>query len=292
MDLVFIHGRAQQGRSSGELRDQWLPGLRASFQTAGIPFPDFDNIHIPFYGDKLDELTAARPATTASITRRSLRDDEQFDPFVADFVLQMARRAGMGDEEIQQALDEENVTVVERGPLEWGWVQGLASFLDRRTPWLTNQVLDRVVADVKAYVNRPDVRRAIHEIIRPMIGNKPAIVISHSLGTVVAYWLLAKEPVASQNVPLFFTVGSPLGLRAIKDKIPNPRNFPAGVNHWINMTDKRDIVALTERLNGPQNFLPGIEDWDDISNGDEPHAIERYLQDPRVARNISAIMNQ
>lgn len=289
MDLVLIHGRAQGGRSTDEIRNQWIPGLEKGFAKAGLPFPKFGDIRIPFYGDKLDQLTAGR-ATSASVTHRGLEQGESFDPFVADFVLQMARREGLTDEEMEQIYNEAGLDVSERGPLEWGWVHAIASYLDRRHSWLTNRVLDRVVADVKAYVDRPDVRQAVHEIVRPAIGAGPTIVISHSLGTVVAYWILAKELKATTNVPLFLTFGSPLGLHAIKSKIvPPPRNFPPGVKTWVNATDPRDIVALTEKLNA-DTFLPKIENISDISNGDEPHAIERYLADPRIAQKIHAAL--
>jgi hypothetical protein len=285
MDLVLIHGRAQGGRSLGDIKNQWMPGLKKGFQNAGLPEPAFSDVRIPFYGDKLDELTTGS-ATSASIAHRGLEQGESFDPFVAEFVLQMARREGLTDEQLDQIYNEAGLDVSERGPLEWGWVHAIASYLDRKNPWLTNKVLDRVVADVKAYVDRPDVRAAVNAIVRPTIGAGPSIVISHSLGTVVAYWILAKELKNTANVPLFLTIGSPLGLHAIKSKIvPPPRNFPAGVKSWVNVTDPQDIVALTEKLNA-DTFLPNIDNISDVENGDEPHAIERYLADPRVAKKI------
>jgi hypothetical protein len=48
-------------------------------------------------------------------------------------------------------------------------------------------------------------------------------------------------------------------------------------------------VALHARLD-QATFVPGIENLDDIENGDDPHAIERYLRDPRVARAIHAAL--
>ena len=203
----------------------------------------------------------------------------------------MARRDGLTDEQLEQIYQEAGLEVTERGPLAWGWVHAIAGYLDRRHPWLTNNVLDRVVADVKAYVDRPDVRAAIHANVRPAIGTGPTIVVSHSLGTVVAYWILAQELKNTPCVPLFLTIGSPLGLHAIKSKIvPPPRNFPAGVNSWVNVTDPKDIVALTEKLNA-DTFLPNIDNISDVANGEEPHAIERYLADPRVAQKIHAAIN-
>jgi hypothetical protein len=289
MDLILIHGRAQEGRSSAEIRDQWLPGLRESFTRAQLPFPAFREVRVPFYGDTLAQLTAMRPATTASVVKRGLDAGESFDPFVADFVEQMAKRDGLSEAEITALLSADGVAV-ERGPTDWAWVHRLAGFLERRHPWLRDRVLQRVVADVKAYVDRPDVQKAVHAIVQPTIETEPCIVVSHSLGTVVAYWVLAKLLKAPPQVLLFITAGSPLGLNAVKEKIvPPPRNFPEGVQRWINLTDKRDIVALTETLNGP-TFLPNIEDLTDLNNGEDAHSIERYLSDPRVARAMHAVL--
>lgn len=290
MDLVLIHGRAQEGKKTEAIVEQWLGGLKESFQTAGLAFPSFGDIRLPYYGDMLAELTYDRPATTANVAHRGLEPDEAFDPFVAEFVKQMARRDGLSEQEVVDVLVAEGLTTAERGPKEWAWVHMLARHLEARHPWLRDRVLQRIVADVKAYIDRPDVRDAVHGIVEPAIGNQPCIVIAHSLGTVVAYWVLAKLLRDTACVPLFITAGSPLGLQSIKTGIvPPPRNFPEGVEKWINLTDKRDIVALTETLD-EQTFLANIENITDLHNGDDPHSIARYLADARVAKAIHSAM--
>jgi hypothetical protein len=289
MNLILIHGRAQEKRTVGEIRDEWLQGLRESFARAGLSYPEFPEIRVPYYGDTLAALTLARPAATATVVKRGLDADERFDDFVAAFVEQMARRDGLSDAEIGALLTLEG-EAVERGPLNWGWVHSLAQILERRHPWLTNLVLQRIVADVKAYVDFPDVRDAVHAIVEPAIGGDKCIVVAHSLGTVVAYWVLAKLLKEKAKVPLFLTAGSPLGLRNISTKIvPPPRNFPTGVKRWVNLTDKRDIVALTETLDA-KTFLPNIENLTDLNNGEDAHSIARYLADPRVAQAIADVI--
>ena len=68
MDLVYVHGRAQEGRKPADILEEWNAGLReVPFDTAGIPFPSFRKIRLPYYGDTLARLTHNRPATTASI---------------------------------------------------------------------------------------------------------------------------------------------------------------------------------------------------------------------------------
>jgi hypothetical protein len=286
MDLILVHGRAQEGRDPAEILEEWTAGLRESFESAKVAFPKFRKVRLPYYGDALAKLTRNRPATTAKITHRSLAPGESFDPFVAKFIMEMARRDGLSDEDIAAVVAAEDVTVAERGPLEWGWVHTVADYLERNHPWLRDGVLERIVADVKAYTDRPDVRDAVHAIVQPAFGAGPCVVIAHSLGTVVAYWILAKILKKKTKVRLLITAGSPLGLDSIKTKIvPPPRNFPDGVAKWVNFTDKRDIVALTKKLD-KSTFLGKIKNFTDRDNGDDPHSIGRYLADPRVARQI------
>ena len=105
--------------------------------------------------------------------------------------MEMAQRDGLSEDDIAEIVPED-VAVAERGPLEWGWVHAVADYLERNHAWLRDGVLERIVADVKAYTDRPDVRDAVHAIVQPAFGAGPCIVIAHSLGTVVAYWILAK----------------------------------------------------------------------------------------------------
>jgi hypothetical protein len=288
LNLVLVHGRAQQERKAAEIGEEWQQGLRESFARAGLPYPAFREVRVPYYGDKLAELTKARPATTATVVRRGLEAGEQFDVFVAAFVEEMARRDGLTDVEIAALLALEG-GIIERGPLNWEWVHRLASIIERRHPWLTNQVLQRLVADVKAYLDRPDVQDVVHAIVEPAIGGEECVVVAHSLGTVVAYWVLAKLLKEKASVPLFITAGSPLGSRNVNAKIvPPPRNFPPGVKRWINLTDRRDIVALTEKLDA-KTFLGNIENITDLNNGEDAHSITCYLSDPRVAHAISTV---
>jgi hypothetical protein len=68
--------------------------------------------------------------------------------------------------------------------------------------------------------------------------------------------------------------------------MPTPLRFPPGVDHWLNVTDQRDFVALEAALDR-KTFLDGIENILDVDNGDDPHSIERYLADTTVARRLA-----
>ena len=110
-------------------------------------------------------------------------------------------------------------------------------------------------------------------------------MVSHSLGTVVAYKLL-KQGVPTQGVPLFVTLGSPLGIKAIQRRI-TPILYPPKVDHWFNAMDPQDIVALYSLSSSRFNVDPPVENKTDVDNPTpNQHGISGYLEDPEVARRI------
>ena len=57
--LVFVHGRAQGGRDPSAIRAEWTSALAAGAAAAGHTLSNSIDIALPFYGDVLDEMTAA-----------------------------------------------------------------------------------------------------------------------------------------------------------------------------------------------------------------------------------------
>jgi hypothetical protein len=81
------------------------------------------------------------------------------------------------------------------------------------------------------------------------------------------------------------TLGSPLSLMAVQAALGPSFNVPRGVSHWLNAVDPNDFIALGQGLKA--SFAENIEDISDIANvPGNPHSIEGYLRDPRVAYPI------
>jgi hypothetical protein len=286
MNLVFIHGRAQGGRSEQEIRDSWLDGLRRGFAKIGAKPLHLGEVLAPFYGDRLDQLTiAAKENLVQVVERGGPTEDVPFDDFTAEIIKQMAERAGIDP---QQAMDEAGLTVVERGPERWEWVQALFRKLETTNRWMANFSIATFTADVKAYLDNPFIRQQIDNMVLPELQKDPCVVVAHSLGTIVAYVNLVANPTIC--VPLLVTAGSPLGINVIKDRLPHPLRIPAGVQHWLNASDEEDLVALYSHLDR-KSFVEGIENITDVENGDQPHSIVRYLEDSTVARKIAIVLS-
>lgn len=124
-----------------------------------------------------------------------------------------------------------------------------------------------------------------------MKADVPTVVVSHSLGTVVAYNLLRREGrQQGWNIPLFVTLGSPLGVDAMRKKLA-PIEHPACVRCWFNAYDPRDVVALFPLDEKNFDVDPPIVNKGDVNNlTSNRHGISGYLSDPEVARAIHAAL--
>ena len=103
----------------------------------------------------------------------------------------------------------------------------------------------------------------------------------------MAYRLLCQEGVAlGWHVPLYVTVGSPLGVGAIRERLA-PIGHPTCVTRWFNAIDRRDAVAL-HPLDATHFALePAIENKTDVhTTTSDGHGIRGYLTDPEVACRI------
>jgi hypothetical protein len=82
---------------------------------------------------------------------------------------------------------------------------------------------------------------------------KRTMLVAHSMGSIVAYDVLRDLGGArpSMVVDHFVTLGSPLGLPLVLDKIrrENPSvRTPSMVRRWTNLADRRDPVAFDAHL--------------------------------------------
>lgn len=279
MRLIFIHGMRQEGLDPVKLSGSWDGALRKVWETAkyapGMPKPE-----MPYYGDVLDTLTRELSAKSEAVARGETVPPSQTE---VDLIDELARANGVTDAEI---MAEFPPGAVEKGPANWGWVQAAARALEKRVPALRGWAL-RFVEQVDAYLTRPHIKKAVDDIVGPVLKNGgPAIVIAHSLGTIIAYRLL-RNAGAAVKTPLLITLGSPLGINAVKDRIqpPKPLMRPEGVARWINGNDPRDYVALYEKLGGA--YSGGVEDVIDFRNRqDDAHQILDYLTDKRIAEAV------
>ena len=281
--LLLVHGRAQQGRDPQSIKKEWLDALNKGARTFGPPISSRVEVALPFYGDILDEYTARLDIPlTSDIHARGSDIQDEFLVFQAQIAEDIRVRAGITDAQIDAEYGSDPQP---RGPLNWKWVQAILRAIDKNSPGMNQITLEAFTRDVFLYTTRAGVRDEIDAIVSRELTEQPTLVVGHSLGSVVAYSVLRREtrPI---RVPLYVTVGSPLGVRAVRDNY-RPLRRPAAIGEWYNAFDTRDVVALYP-LDG-HNFpvQPAIENNSTVKNHtDNRHGISGYLDDTAVARRI------
>jgi len=129
--------------------------------------------------------------------------------------------------------------------------------------------------------------------------NGPHIVVSHSMGTIIAYDCL-KRVAACPAIDGLITLGSPLGIDEVQDcnkpEWTRDDGFPAEKLHgrWVNVFDRLDVVCAADpRLAGDfqQGGKDRIEDIGVNNEGHWRHAVVQYLARPRVRETLASMLN-
>ncbi len=145
-------------------------------------------------------------------------------------------------------------------------------------------------------------RRFVAALIADKAANAakgPHILVSHSMGTMIAYDCL-KRVAACPAIDGLITMGSPLGIDEVQDcnkpEWSRDDGFPAEklVGRWVNVFDRLDVVCAADpRLAG--DFRHGgkdrIEDIGVNNEGYWRHAVVQYLARPKVRETLASMLN-
>jgi pimeloyl-ACP methyl ester carboxylesterase len=282
MRLVFIHGRAQEGRDREVVRQEWLSALAVGLGKSGLTLPiDPAQITLPYFGDTLFDLTKNLGRIEAEAIARGGPTSDPILAFEAEALEEVRVAAGVSDADVQALIEGDEIA---RGPENWPWVLAIVRAIDRWRPGTSGDAIKLILRDVYVYCNRRGVADVIDDIVRADIVPEPMVVVAHSLGTVVAYNVLRNDPRALQ-VRKLVTIGSPLAIRAVRRNLV-PLKSPK-TEAWFNAFDPRDIVALNPLDATNFQVVPAIENKGDVDNfTDNRHGIAGYLSDTVVARQI------
>jgi pimeloyl-ACP methyl ester carboxylesterase len=116
------------------------------------------------------------------------------------------------------------------------------------------------------------------------------IVVAHSLGTLVAFAALRRNP--DVGIPLLVTLGSPLGAPFIQQRVADEivdgvAPWPGGVERWVNVAAVGDMACVEPRL--ANLWGPRVQDHR-VDNGHRAHDVEPYLNARVTGAAITAAL--
>ena len=276
--VVTVHGIGKQ--VEGEFTLGWSDALRSGVALAGGPALYADDIKPAFYGS-LFRKRFAKGFGDPAYTAIDIQDDDEVQLLEAWWA-----DAAAADPDIPAHADDGT-----KGRTPGSVQKALNAF--SRSRFFAGVAEHLMIADVKQvtlYMRDEALRGEIQTRVRDAIGPDTKVVVAHSLGSVVAYEVLA-VPSADLGVTTLVTLGSPLGIRnVIFDRLtPRPENgqgaWPPSLDRWHNVADPGDIVAMVKELS--PLFGGGVTDWL-VHNGAKAHDARPYLTAEETGRAIAS----
>lgn len=285
MRVLFIHGRAQEGKDEHILAQVWEDALKSSFKFAGIEYPKLE-IDFPYYGNQLVELLEEYEEAIASGEYKMKGHSVDLAAeFETELLNDLAEGAGI---DLNEALQEFGPEYLTRGPLNHKLPLYLIRFIDKYWRVAGNTSISLATRDVAAYLTVPLIRKTINDFITSALTVEPTIVIAHSLGSVIAFDMLRDLPFETANIKGLITLGSPLGVRSVQRQFIGALKRPKCLTgDWLNIRDNLDIVSLNSLDNDHFNVSPPIENILMENISENHHGITEYLSNIEIAKFIN-----
>jgi len=286
--IVGVHGIAQQFRGGYQLGSVWYDAVRDGLVAAGYrPVAEAlasTDLGVAFFGD-LFRPSGSMAVQEPPFSAADVQPGAERDLLTAFYQAAMAQDPSLGVPEGAMGPGRAAVQVM------------LAALAHCPTfARIAQRGFIGSLKQVTAFLTEPSVKQDVLARVRELISEDTRVVIGHSLGSIVAYEYLCHDHPAS--VELLVTLGSPLGIpNVVFDKLtPLPASgigaWPGEVLAWVNVADPDDIVALRKDL---APLFPGTRPSQvvvdrSVDNGDEPHAIDRYLNTRQTGSALGDVL--
>jgi hypothetical protein len=280
--LVGVHGIAQQQVGRHQLQAPWVRALadgleRSAGRRVGVPALD-----VAFYGDLF------LPPTPGTGTKGfDLGETVGWEALTEADLAETIAAAGQVLSERERAAGAEDAAKgFDRVPRP---VQAVVAGLDRRFGARAGALFVGELAQVRRYLLDAELKGKVDARVAEAVTEDCRVLIGHSLGSVVALEFLRRHP--ERHLELFLTLGSPLGLRAIRHQLPDQgfgpaEGVPPNVGVWVNLRDPQDPVACAGSLT---RWWPGVREGV-VNNQKAAHSAERYLSKKQTGDAVLAVL--
>ncbi len=293
--VVLVHGIGQERESADSLEANWLPSLAGGIRSAGYGAladalrRDPLTVRMAFYGDLF------RTPDQQGIDDVELTPEQWAvaEPLAREWLDRLAER---GTRAVDRQLADQECELLDQP----GEVQGMRAALRptvralvRMRPFarlgvgFAERFLVRALRQVSLYLTDDGIREKALARVLDLIDEDTAVLLGHSLGSVVAYEAAHR---LAHPLPLLVTIGSPLGLRTVVyDRLrPPPPGVPPMLRRWVNLVDPDDLVAAEPDLASGFPGPPGVLDSAyTVDNGATPHEARFYLTATETGRPIA-----
>ena len=259
--IVGVHGVGKQRLGSNTLLKDWEPALADGLDRAGGPQLVSGDLHMAFYGDLF------RPAGHTLAVGDPMFTADDVDEPEAELLMEWWAACARVD----PAVPPPGADTLARSPRA---VQTALRVLQhsRFFGGLSLRALVFDLKQVRRYLTDEDLRVAARRKVEEAIGPDTRVVVAHSLGSVVTFEALCERP--GHGVRALVTLGSPLGMRMVVDRLrPGPETWP-GTASWTNVVDEGDVVAAVKDLS--LFFGTGVV-GKVVHNGSHAHDATLYL---------------
>jgi hypothetical protein len=255
---IGVHGIGQQYLSRREILDLWIPALSGGVEwaTGRRIQPDLD---LAFYGRLFREAEPER-TTKGTVNSDDLADLANLDDAELADLTMAVEEIVTPDDLAAAAASRDKAWVPAR-------VGTLIGAVERRFPRTSGVLVMSTLRQVRSYLRDPWLKVGIDQITADA-ADGATVLIGHSLGSVVAYEFLRQHP--GHSVELLLTLGSPLGLRLVRDRLPAGQ---PEVERWVNVRDRNDPVTAAGPLD---RWYPAVTDCL-ADNGRDAHLAQHYL---------------
>jgi len=292
--LIFIHGINNEKFTPEQIGQSWAAALRGALGSLADSWWDDVRIDTAYYADVLhahEQSWDGGMAAVVAMATSTLGADRAPDD-LASLYVEMQRGLGITDAQVETHLPADQAGRLR--PMAAGihkdWLKAIARALEAIVPGAANGLAEKFLRQAATYLNKPGTFDEINSLVEAQVFSdidpENTVVVSHSLGTIIAYVLL-RQMSDAPKLPLFVTLGSPLGIRLVRDRIQMPYITPPIAARWLNGSDPEDFVALQTELNAATFGPVEITNISNLDNGHaDAHAIEKYLAHPAIALAI------
>lgn len=314
--LTFIHGISNKPAAE-ELHRIW----RGALLNAASPLDlDAEGVtsEMVYWADVLyaEPMPEGELESAADTLEISVGDTEEVtiptagDPLERAWIEAMSDRIGV-DPKTGETLASDNTNLEGDG-------EGAGTMADdlERIPlpgFVKDRFIKRFLRDVHHYLFNTEItprpgekfwvqdeirNRFVDAVKRGDTQSSPHIVVSHSMGTVIAYDCL-KRVADCPKVDALITLGSPLGIDEVQDKLKpewsRNEGFPTDkvAGDWLNVFDPKDVVSRLDPHLGNDYRKAGTDVVDDQRQNHDglwTHSLDKYFRGPVVSSRLKSML--